>query len=56
MDTYFTLLHALGTTPAVQKEPLRHTNIQTTLNFYAQAASEAKREAASKVVGVLWKN
>ncbi len=54
--TYSTLLHALGTTPAVQKELLRHANIQTTLNLYTQAVSEAKREAASKVVGVLWKN
>ena len=54
--TYSTLLHALGTTPAVQKELLRHANIQTTLNLYTQAVSEAKREAASMVVGVLWRN
>jgi len=48
--TYSTLLHALGTTSAVQKELLRHANIQTTLNLYTQAVSEAKREAASKVL------
>ena len=54
--TYSTLLHALGTTPAVQKELLRHADIQTTLNLYTQAVSADKREAASKVVGVLWKN
>ena len=54
--TYSTLLHALGTTPAVQKELLRHADIQTTLNLYTQAISADKREAASKVVGVLWKN
>lgn len=54
--TYSTLLHALGTKPAVQKEPLRHANIQTTVNLYIQAMSEDKREAVSKLVGVLWKN
>jgi integrase len=53
--TYSTLLHALGTTPAVQKELLRHANIQTTLNVYTQAVSADKREAASKVVNALWK-
>ena len=47
--TYSTLLHALGTTPAVQKELLRHADIQTTLNIYTQAVTSAKREAASKV-------
>jgi integrase len=53
--TYSTLLHALGTTPAVQKELLRHADIQTTLNIYTQAVSAEKREAASKVVNTLWK-
>ncbi len=52
----YTLLHALGTTPAVQKELLRHANLQTTLKLYTQAVSKAKREAASKLVGFLWKN
>jgi len=50
-----TLLHALGTTPAVQKELLRHADIQTTLNIYTQAASAERRKAASKVVNALWK-
>jgi len=45
--TYSTLLHAFGTTPAVQKELLRHANIQTTLNVYTQAISAEKRRAAS---------
>jgi integrase len=54
--TYSTLLHALGTTPAVQKELLRHANIQTTMNVYTQAISADKRDAATKVAGVLWKN
>ncbi len=53
--TYSTLLHALGTTPAVQKELLRHADIQTTLNIYTHAVSAEKREAASKVVSTLWK-
>jgi integrase len=53
--TYSSLLHALGTTPAVQKELLRHADIQTTLNIYTQAMSADKRTAASKVVDVLWR-
>ncbi|MGH9447052.1 MAG: tyrosine-type recombinase/integrase [Terriglobia bacterium] len=53
--TYSTLLHALGTTPAVQKELLRHADIQTTMNIYTQAVTPAKREAASKVVDLLWR-
>ncbi len=54
--TYSMLLHALGTTPAVQKELLRHADISTTLNLYTQAVTADKREAASKVVGVLWRS
>jgi integrase len=53
--SYSTLLHALGTQPAVQKELLRHADIQTTLNIYTQAVTAEKREAASKVVQALWK-
>ena len=51
--TYSTLLHALGAKPAVQKELLRHADIQTTLNIYTQAISADKREAASRVVTAL---
>jgi len=54
--SYSTLLHALGTKPAVQKELLRHANIQTTLNVYTQAVSSEKRDAASKVVDALWRS
>ena len=46
--TYATLLHAFGTTPAVQKELLRHADIQTTLNLYTQATSADKLEVASR--------
>jgi len=53
--SYSTLLHSLGTTPAVQKELLRHADIQTTMNIYTQAVTPAKREAASKVVDILWR-
>ena len=53
--SYSTLLHSLGTKPAVQKELLRHADIQTTLNIYTQAVSPEKQEAASKVVSALWK-
>ena len=53
--TYSTLLHALGAAPAVQKELLRHADIQTTMNIYTQAVSEDKRGAASMVVDALWK-
>jgi len=53
--TYSTLLHALGTAPAVRKELLRHSDIQTTLNIYTQAVTSAKREAASKVADLLWR-
>jgi integrase len=51
--TNSTLLHALGTKPAVQKELLRHADIATTMNVYTQAISAEKREAASKVAGIL---
>lgn len=52
--TYSTLLHALGTKPAVQKELLWHANIQTTLNVYTRAISEEKRKAASEVAHILY--
>lgn len=52
--TYSTLLHAFGAAPAVQKELLRHANIQTTMNVYTQAVSAEKREAAGKVVNLLY--
>ena len=45
-----------GLCDLVQKELLRDANIQTMLNLYSQAVSADKREAASKVVAVLWKS
>jgi integrase len=54
--TYSTLLHAFGASPAVQKELLRHANIQTTMNVYTQAISTEKRDAAAKVVNALYES
>jgi integrase len=54
--TYSTLLHAFGAAPVVQKELLRHANIQTTMNVYTQAVSTEKREAAAKVVNLLYES
>ena len=39
----------------VQQELLRHADIQTTMNIYTQAVSEAKRAANSKVVQMVMK-
>jgi len=51
--TYSTLLHELGAPLAVQKELLRHSDIQTTMNIYTQAVSATKRQAAEKVQSIL---
>ena len=48
--TYSTMLRSLGVVVKVQQELLRHADIQTTMNIYTQAVSDAKREANSKVV------
>jgi hypothetical protein len=44
------MLRSAGTDIKVQKELLRHANIQTTMNIYTQAVSDQKRAANSKVV------
>ena len=41
--------------PLFRRSCLRHADIQTTLNIYMQAISAETREAASKVVDVLWR-
>jgi hypothetical protein len=38
---------------AVQKELLRHADISTTMNVYAQAVAAAKREAVHQVAVTL---
>ncbi len=38
---------------AVQKELLRHSDIQTTMNIYTQAISAAKRKAVHRVAELL---
>ncbi|HEV2351405.1 MAG TPA: tyrosine-type recombinase/integrase [Terriglobia bacterium] len=50
--TFSSILHQAGTNMAVQKELLRHADIQTTMNIYTQAASAAKREAVHRVAEV----
>jgi hypothetical protein len=44
------MLRSAGTDIKVQQELLRHANIQTTMNIYAQAVTDPKRAANSKVV------
>ena len=51
--SHSTLLHALGVDLKVQQELLRHADIRTTMNIYAQAVPTALREANSKVVGLV---
>jgi integrase len=51
--TFSSVLHRAGTDMAVQKELLRHADIQTTMNIYTQAVSGDKREAIQQVVKVL---
>ena len=46
-------LHRAGTDMAVQRELLRHADIQTTMNIYTQAVSADKRVAIQQVVKVL---
>jgi integrase len=53
--TFATLLHDSKAPLAVQKELLRHADIQTTMNIYTQAVGERKRQAASRVVKMLLK-
>ena len=47
--TFSSILHQGGTSLAVQKELLRHADIQTTMNIYTQAVSVDKREAVKLV-------
>jgi site-specific recombinase XerD len=51
--TFSSILHRAGTDMAVQKELLRHADIQTTMNIYTQAVSADKRVAIQQVVKVL---
>jgi integrase len=48
--SYSSILRSLGTDVKVQQELLRHADVQTTMNIYTQAPSDAKRTAQSKVV------
>jgi len=49
--TYSTMLRSAGTDIKVQKELLRHANIQTTMNIYTQAVDLAPVIIAGAVAG-----
>ena len=53
--TFSSILHNAGTNLAVQKELLRHADIQTTMSLYTQAVAPAKREAVHRVAMALLK-
>ena len=52
-QTYATLLKGNGEDVKVVQELMRHTNISVTLNIYAQAITQTKRDAQSRVVSLL---
>jgi integrase len=51
--TYATLLKGNGEDVKVVQELMRHANISVTLNIYAQAITQSKRDAQSRVVSLL---
>jgi integrase len=51
--TYRSWLDATGAPLGVQQKLMRHAQISTTMNVYGDALLESKREANSKVVGML---
>jgi len=46
-------LNANGENPKVIQELLRHANLKVTMDTYAQAMSDEKRKAQSKVVEMI---
>jgi integrase len=51
--TYRSLLDATGAPIGVQQKLMRHAQVSTTMDVYGNALMESKREANSKVVGLL---
>ena len=51
--TYRSLLDATGAPVGVQQKLMRHAQVSTTMDVYGNALMESKREANSKVVGLL---
>lgn len=51
--TFTTLLKDNGADVKVMQELLRHATVKMTLEVYAQAVTPAKRNAQSKVAGLL---
>jgi integrase len=52
--TYATLLKANGEDVKTVQELLRHANSLVTMNLYAQAVTQTKRDAQSRVVSMLF--
>jgi integrase len=50
--TYRSWLDAVGTAITVQQKLMRHSDIQTTLNFYGDVVTDEMKQAGSKVVGL----
>jgi integrase len=50
--TYRSWLDAVGTSVAVQKKMMRHSDIRTTLNIYGDVVTNEMAEAHKKVVGL----
>ena len=53
---YATLLKGNGEDVKVVQELMRHANISVTLNIYAQAITQSKRDAQNRVVSLLLDN
>jgi len=54
--SYRSWLDDTGAPTSVQKELMRHASIQTTMNVYGKAMTDSKRQAHSKVVGLILKS
>ena len=54
LHTYRSWLDETGAPMKVQKELMRHTSIQTTMNVYGRAMTETKRRANSQVAGLVF--
>ena len=52
--SYRSWLDEAGTPVTVQKELMRHSDIQTTLNVYGQPMAETKRLAQSKLIEMVF--
>lgn len=51
--TYASLLQAHNEDPTIVQDRLRPASFAVSMNIYAQAASEKKRKAQTKVIGIV---